>query len=48
MFTEKVTATIVVLIGGAAAICARRYNNTDNEAGSGIAFGMFLVLLAIW
>lgn len=46
--TEKTIATIVIMLGGAAMIFGRRWNNNDSNAGIGIVIGVILVLFAIW
>lgn len=48
MFTEKVLATIVILLGGTLLTATRRWNNTDNNAGLGIAGWTIATVFLVW
>ena len=45
---EKIIASAAILFGASALVFARRYRNTDPDAGTGIAgWALFLVII-IW
>lgn len=46
--TEKTLATLILMVGGAMMIFARRWKNKDNDAGIGIVIVIGIILLAIW
>jgi hypothetical protein len=45
---ERALGTLFVMLGAAAMIAARRWNNTDNDAGYGIAGWATFVIVVIW
>lgn len=47
--SERAAVAVVILAGGALLTFARRWNNTDADAGSGIAgWTIFLVLASLY
>jgi hypothetical protein len=45
---EKSISTAILLFGGAAMIFARRYHNSDPEAGIGIAGWIMFIIIFMW
>ncbi len=44
----KLIATVVIMFGSAAMICARRLDNKNSDAGAGIAGWTIILLLNLW
>ena len=45
---NRLIVTAILMVGSTLMIAARRYKNTDSDAGIGIVFGTFVVLIGIW
>jgi len=46
--TEKTWLTLILVVGAAVMIAARRYKNTEPNAGLGIAGWTIVILLHLW
>lgn len=46
--TEKLWATLIIMIGATLMIIARRYKNNNLDAGYGIAGWTMFIILCIW
>ena len=44
----KIIATIIIMICSACMIFARRWNNTDKDAGIGIAGWTMFIIIGMW
>lgn len=45
---EKIIASAIIMFGASALVFARRYNNTDEEAGTGVAGWTIFIIILIW
>ena len=46
--TPKIWATLIIMIGAAAMIAARRFHNHDSHAGYGIAGWTMVIVFIMW